>query len=127
MADESLLKRLNYEYPFFESYLEPNGALNMDRACHACFYYGMLAAKAIATIGDSNESQVILYKVGDTPPPWMEANLANIARGVATMYALNSPEDFLKYRAEAWAQAKMLGVTIPKFVFRVAPDTIIKH
>lgn len=127
MGDDSLQRRINYEYPFFESYLEPNGALNLDPACHACFYYGMLAAKAISMIGDSNESQMILYKVGETPPPWMEANLGNIARGVATMYALNSPEDFLKFRAEAWAQAKMLGVEIPEYVFRVSPDTIIKH
>lgn len=124
MADQPTI---SYEYPFFESYIEPNGALNIQPACHACFYYGMLAAKAIAMIGTSNESQIIVYKVGDTPPEWMTANLGNIARGVATMYALNSPEDFLKFRAEAWAQAKMLGVDIPEYVFRVAPDTIIQH
>lgn len=127
MVDESLQRRIVYDFPFFESYVEPNGALTIDPACHACFYYGMLAAKAIDMIGPSNESQVILYKVGDTPPPWMEANLANIARGVAAMYALKSPDDFLNYRANAWAQAKMLGVEIPEFVFRVAPHTIIAH
>lgn len=127
MTDESLQKRIVYEYPFFESYLEPNGALNIIPACHACFYYGMLAAKAIAMIGDSNESQILVYKVGDTPPPWMEANLGNIARGVAMMYALDSPEDFLKFKSEAWAQAKLLGVEIPAYVFNVSPATVIKH
>jgi hypothetical protein len=127
MADESLVKRIAYEYPYFESYLEPKGALKIDKECHACFYYGMLAHKAIAMIGDSNESQVIVYKVGDTPPPWMEANLGNIARGVAMMYALESPDKFLPFKKEAWAQAKMLGVEIPAYVFNVAPDTVIKH
>lgn len=118
---------IEYEYPFFESYLEPNGALGIDRACHACFYYGMLATKAIDMIGTSNESQIILYKVGETPPEWLTANLGNIARGVALMYALESPEDFLKYKREAWLQAKMLGVEIPEVVFRVAPHTVIQH
>jgi hypothetical protein len=127
MGDESLQKRIAYEYPIFENYLEPNGALTLDPACHACFYYGMLAAKALDVIGTSNESQMILYKVGETPAEWMTANLGNIARGVAQMYALESPEVFLKYRKEAWLQASMLGVNIPEYVFRVGPGTVIAH
>jgi hypothetical protein len=112
---------LQYEYPYFESYLEPNGALKIDRACHACLYYAMLATKAIQLHGDGMDSQTIVYKVGDTPPPWFEANLANIAKGVAILYALESPEVFLAYKKEAWYQAKMLGVDVPEIVFRVAP------
>lgn len=127
MTDESLERRINYEYPFFESYVEPNGALTIDRACHACFYYAMLATKAIGMIGDSNESQIILYKVGDTPPPWLTANLGNIAKSVALIYALDSPEDFLKFKARAWMQGKLLGVEMPDVIFRAAPDTVIQH
>ncbi|MGL5935905.1 MAG: hypothetical protein ACRCZI_09825 [Cetobacterium sp.] len=125
MGDDSLTKRLSYEYPFFESYLEPNGALTLDPACHACFYYGMLAAKAIQLQGTGINSQIIEYKVGDAPPPWFEANLANIARGVALMYALENPDAFLQYKKEAWIQAMFLGVEIPEIVFRVSPGIIV--
>lgn len=122
MADQPTI---TYEYPFFEIYLEPKGALTLDPACHACFYYGMLAAKAIALQGDGMDSQMIVYKVGETPPPWFEANLQQIAKGVALMYALESPDSFLPFRKEAWAQAKMLGVEIPEIVFRVRPGLVI--
>jgi hypothetical protein len=122
MADQPTI---SYEFPYFECYLEPNGALKLDVACHACFYYGMLAAKAIQLQGSGIESQVIVYKVGDTPPPWFEANLANIAKGVATMYALENPDSFLMFKKEAWAQAKMIGVEIPEIVFRVRPGLVI--
>lgn len=119
--------KIEYQYPYFESYLQPNGALLVDRACHACFYYGMLAARSLAAIGESNESQVLLYKVGDTPPDWLEANLGNIAKGVAALYVLESPDDFLRFRREAWAQMSALGVEVPEYVFRVVPGKIVAH
>lgn len=121
MADESLKRRIIYEYPFYESYLEPNGALKMDPACHACFYYAMLATKALALQGNSIESQTILYKVGDTPPPWFFANLEQIARSVATIYALESPDNFLNYKKEVWTQGQMIGVDMDPIIFEIAP------
>lgn len=122
MADQP---SITYEYPYFECYLEPNGALKIDRACHACFYYAMLAAKAIQLQGDGIESQTIIYKVGDTPPPWFEANLANLAKSVAIMYALENPDSFMNYKKEAWYQAQQLGVDVPEYVFNVRPGFIV--
>ena len=116
---------IEYEYPYFDSYLEPHGVLKIDRACHACFYYGMLAAKAIQLQGDGMDSQTIVYKVGDTPPPWYEARLDNLARSVAILYALESPDVFLAYKREAWVQAMQLGYNIPEIVFRVRPGIVI--
>lgn len=118
MADESLEKRLNYEYPFFEEYLQPKGALTIDRACHACFYYAMLAWKARGNAGPI-DSQIIQYKVGEAIPAWRESRDAEIAQSVAIIYALESPEKFLEYKKEAWHQARLLGVTLPADIFRV--------
>ena len=30
--------KLAYEYPWFADYLEPNGALNLDRRSHGCLH-----------------------------------------------------------------------------------------
>jgi len=122
MTDESLLKRIAYEYPYFEEYLEPHGALTIERECHACFYYGMLAHKARLMAGSGPESQTIVYKVGDTLPTWLTPRDAEIARSVALMYVLDSPEQFLRFKKNAWVQAKMLGVEIDPVVFEVTPD-----
>lgn len=117
--------RLVYEYPYFVTHLAPNGFLTVAKECHACFYYGMLANQAIALQGKGPESQTIVYKVGDTPPPWFDALLPNIARSVAIIYGLESPDSFLPYKKEAWAQAKSLGFDIPEIVFRVRPGIIV--
>ncbi len=124
MVDESLLKRLNYEYPFFEDYLEPKGALTINRECHACFYYAMLAWKARGNAGDI-ENQIIEYKVGEEIPLWREARDSEIAESVALIYGLESPDKFLIYKKRAWAQAKQLGITLPSDIFDVKPKRII--
>lgn len=120
MADESLIRRIVYEYPYFEIYLEPHGALKIDRECHACFYYGMLAHQArLAASG----TQMLLYEVGHTPPDWLIPQDAAIAKSVALIYALESPDNFLQFKKEAWLQAKMLGHELDPAIFRVTPAT----
>ena len=44
--DESLIKKVVYEYPIFEDMIEPKGALSINRECHACFYYTMVWQRA---------------------------------------------------------------------------------
>lgn len=119
--------KIQYNYPMFEDFIEPKGALTLDKRCHACFYYGMLAAKARYLAGDGPESQIISYKVGDTPPEWMESRDVELARSIAILYGLESPDDFLRFRKEAWAQAALLGIDIPEVVFRVSPGKSSKH
>jgi hypothetical protein len=123
MADDSLLGRLAYEFPYFEDYLEPKGALKLDRACHACFYYGMLATKARGNAGPI-ETQIIQYKVGEQIPDWREPRDLEIARSVAILYGLESPDEFLKYKKEAWYQAKLLGVELDPTIFEISPRII---
>lgn len=118
--DESLIRKLNYEYPFFEDMVEPHGALSINRECHACFYYAMLAHKARGNAGPI-ETQIIEYKVGETPPLWREQRDSELAYSVALIYGLENPDKFLIYKKRAWAQAKMLGVDLDPAIFNVAP------
>lgn len=106
--------KINYEYPFFADYIEPKGALAINKESHACFYYVMLAMKARALVGSGIDSQIIEYEVGTTPPAWMESRDEELARSVALVYGLESPDDFLKrpWKARAWAQAKELGLDV---------------
>ena len=120
------LKDIHYSYPFFEDQLEPKGALAINKESHACFYYLMLAVKARAVAGKGIESQTIIYKVGETPPEWMEPRDEEIAKSVAIIYGLESPEDFLKeeWKRRAWVEATSLGIDkhVAEEVLRVRPS-----
>jgi hypothetical protein len=120
VVDDSLNKRLNYEYPFFEDMVEPHGALTINKECHACFYYAMLAYKARGNAGPI-ETQIIEYKVGEAIPLWREQRDSEIAQSVAIIYGLESPDKFLIYKKRAWAQGNLLGINFPEEIFRVAP------
>lgn len=118
---------ISYNYPIFEDYIAPKGALTLDKRCHACFWYGMLAQRARAAVGSGIDSQIIEYKVGELPPEWMESRDEEIARSVAIIYGLESPDEFLVYKKEAWAQAYLLGITIDEQVFLVRPGVARLH
>lgn len=120
MTDESLARRLVYDYPYYADLVEPHGALTVDRRSHACFYYGMLATQARGKAG-AIETQIIEYKVGDVAPDWNEERDLELARSVATIYQLESPEEFLAFRRQAWAQASAMGYFIDPKVFQVSP------
>lgn len=120
---------IQYEYPFFEDYLEPKGALAINKECHACFYYAMLAAKARGLVGSGIDSQIITYRVGDQPPEWMESRDEELARSVALIYGLESPDSFLKrpWKQRAWAQAKALGIDLDPAILEVRPGAPKLH
>ena len=115
--------KINYEYPYFENYVEPKGALTVDARSHACFYYLMLALKARAIAGHGIEGQIIEYKVGETPPEWMESRDEELARSVAIVYGLKDPDEFLRFRSNAWAQAVGLGIDgrVAEDILKVSP------
>lgn len=115
------IKNIQYEYPYYVDYIRPHGVLTSDIACHACFHYGMLAGKARALAGTGIESQIIEYKVCGEIPEWYESRDEEIAKSVAILYQLESPDEFLRYKAEAWAQAKTLGVELDAEIFNVKP------
>lgn len=114
---------LNYEYPFFNDFVEPNGALTLDKRSHACFYYMQLAMRARHLAGDGIDSQIIQYEVGGEIPLWYKPMDVELAKSVAIIYGLESPDEFLKFKKEAWTQAThFLGLTVDLAIFDVDPS-----
>lgn len=73
---------------FFEDYLPPNGFLDRDPACHALFYYNLIARKAY----EETEKDVIVLEGEDDP----QNNYKQQFTSVATMYGV-SPERMIKF------------------------------
>lgn len=115
--------KISYQYPMFDEYVEPRGALAINKESHACFYYLVLAMKARAVAGKGIDSQIIEYEVGHAAPLWMESRDEEIARSVALIYGLESPEAFLKtpWKKRAWAQAEALGMQPDVEILNVRP------
>lgn len=120
--DSKLNKHLHYEYPYFEDMVEPKGALTLDKRSHACWYYTKLAMRARALFAGGIENQIIQYRVGDTPAGWHESRDEEIARSVAIIYGLESPDEFLKFKKQAWTQAEVfLGLKVDITIYDVRP------
>lgn len=122
-SDGRVSLKLHYEYPFFEDFVEPNGALTLDKRSHACFYYTRLAMRARYLHAGGIENQIIEVKVGDeNDTHWHESRDEEIARSVAIIYGLESPDEFLKFKAQAWAQAvHFLGLPVDERIYDVRP------
>lgn len=127
-SDGRVSLNLHYDYPFFEDLVEPNGALTLDRRSHACWYYTKLAMRARAIHAGGIENQQIVYKVGETPPNWHESRDEEIARSVAIIYGLESPDEFLKFKKQAWTQAKIFfGLEVDLSIYDVRPGVARKQ
>jgi hypothetical protein len=81
----------------FADQVEPKGRLVDEKGCHACWYYFMLAYSNWKEVGTGPESQIIVVDEGLETPLWMEHRYHNIAKAVAMIYGLESPDDFLKF------------------------------
>ncbi len=121
--DSKLNVHLHYEYPFFVDFVEPNGALTMDKRSHACFYYTKLAMRARALYAGGIDNQIITVKVGEEHlTHWHESRDEEIARSVAIIYGLESPDEFLKFKKAAWTQAvHFLGLPVDESIYSVRP------
>lgn len=118
--------RVLYEYPMFTDLIEPNGALTLDKRSHACWDYTRKAMRARELHAGGIENQVIQYKVGSSiseMPNWHESRDEEIARSVALIYGLESPEEFLadEWKRRAWYQAKLLGLHVEESIYDVRP------
>lgn len=130
MTRDGRIGNLNYQYPFFEDLVEPNGALTLDRRSHACWYYTVLAMRARGLHAGGIENQIIQVRVGDeNDTHWHESRDEEIARSVAIIYGLKSPDEFLKteWKKRAWATAQSLGLTINLGIYEVRPGVRRLH
>lgn len=117
-------KHIHYDRPFYELWVQPKGYLTLDLRSHACMHYVLHAAKARHIAGKGSDSQIIQYEVGGEVPDWMESRDVEIARSTAIIYGLESPDEFLKFKKEAWAQAVAIGITAESAtaILEVTPD-----
>ena len=101
MAKPSTIERklgnMRVNVPYFADQIEPKGRLLPQPECQACWYYFMLAHQAALGVGSGPESQVIVVDDSLETPLWMEHRYHQIARTVAMIYGLESPDSFLPY------------------------------
>ncbi len=93
----------------FRDQIEPKGRLVIAKECHACWYYFMLAYSSWESAGDGPESQIITVDPALQTPEWMERRFDQIARTVAMIYQLDSPEAFLPYFPIVEREAKRMS------------------
>ena len=106
------MTEFNFTYPMFYEQIEPRGRLVLDKACHACWHYYMLADKNRVKVGRGIDDQIIVIEEGEYAPDWMDKRYHQIAKTVAMIYGLESPEDFLPYFPLVEAEARRLGYTV---------------
>jgi hypothetical protein len=107
------MKELKFNYPFFTDQVEPKGRLLIDKRCHACWFYFMLATKNKNVVGKGPEDQIIEVDPGLETPLWMDLRYDQIARSVAMIYSLESPDEFLPYFEIVEKEANRLGFEVP--------------
>jgi hypothetical protein len=116
MVDPTRKGALAYEFPIFVDQIEPEGFLNNEAGSHACWYYFCLAMANKQQVGDGPKTQIILE--GEL---WQSTRYENIARGVAAMYGMESPSEFLKFMDLVKKEARRVGTEVPGEIEHVFP------
>ncbi len=98
---------LGLNHFIFKDLMDPakGGLLSIDKREHACWYYYLIAMKAMMKTGKSTDDQ-ILYDDQE----WRTNRFASQARSVATLYKLDSPDEFLKCFPLINRQCAILGL-----------------
>ena len=110
---------LHYDRPIFPDHTFPKGLLIRDEACQACWFYAMLAFKNYMQYAGGHENKIITVNAYDNEfLPWNEIRFANIARSVAIIYGLESPDVFLRYADVVQREAARLHIELPEEVWR---------
>ena len=111
-----------YLYPWFESQLPPTGFLLPIKACHACWFYYLLADKASVTMDQPIHLQILEHgsdvsNLSKDYPLWTEPMYFQQARAVAMIYQLNSPTEFLAFWPQVTLEAARIGTPAPQFKY----------
>ena len=111
-------------FPYFVSQVKSaGGLLTDDAACHACWYYYVIAHDAYVKVGKGPESQTLVYDVDKVSadskemPLWMDKHYAQQARSVAMLYGLNSPDEMFAFWPVVMKEAMRLGMPNPEFEY----------
>jgi len=112
----------------FVDQMTPKGFLTKDDACHACWYYYILAENGRAAWAGGPENQILEHDatgVIDATSPewplWMDRHYGQQARSVAFLYALDSPERMWKFWPNVSMEARRLNMPVPRDEYKNPP------
>jgi hypothetical protein len=91
--------KINFTYFRFPDHTQPAGALSFDKRSQACWYFYLQAQKMKENVGKSTEDQFGILE-GEL---WMDTHYVTLARSVALIYGLESPDEF----AKAWDEVRV--------------------
>lgn len=104
-----------FKYPDLTS---PKGCLSPDMRAQACWYFYTLAQQIYEKVGKCTEDQFGLLE-GNL---WMSKHYVQLARAIAAIYGLTSPDEFAKAWDQVAMQAMVLGLPEPNGEYtRLAP------
>lgn len=108
---------IKFTMPIFQQYLAPEGFLVRDKACHALFYYYLIAHNTYET----HIKDVIVYE-GDPDPQY---NFKQMFSSAAACYGVQ-PEQMVQFWRNVDMQCDLLGLPIlpdeERFRFNRTPE-----
>ncbi len=110
----------------FIDQMAPEGFLTADDACHACWYYYIIAENGRAAYAGGAENQIIEHKTGlSAMDPeyglWMDKHYSKQAKSVALLYGLESPEMMWRFWPNVGLEANRLSMPAPKDEYKNPP------
>lgn len=112
--------RINFEYHVYPEHTVPRGALPNERGAQACWFFYTRAQQMKEAVGESTADQILLE--GEL---WMDKRYEQLARSVALMYQLESPDEFAKFWQYVKQEAWVCGLPIPADEYtRLAPGIV---
>lgn len=114
----TLLVFTPHKYP---THTVPFGALPRDMRAQACWFFYVRAQAIKERVGKGPEDQILLE--GEL---WMDKHYVQLARTVALIYGLESPDEFAKFWQYVQQEAWVCGLPTPAQEYmRLAPGLII--
>lgn len=101
---------IRYTPILFPDHTSPDGALSKDMRAQACWYFYLQAQKMKEVVGDDLEDQRFRLLDGEL---WMDTHYQQLAKTVALMYQLESPDEFAKAWDEVREEAAACGLPEP--------------
>ena len=112
-----------FKYP---DLTEPLGRLPNDKRAQACWYFYTIAEKSRQMIGHGDLGQGTAQFGLLDDHLWMDKRYVDQARAVATLYGLDSPDEFAKFWPYVQSQAADMGYPEPAPEYtRLEPRRII--
>lgn len=113
--------KANFTPPIFPDHTTPKGALPREMGAQACWYFYLMAQKQKERVGKSTEDQFGLLETDR----WMDKHYVQLARTIATVYGLESPDEFAKFWTYVKQEAWICGLPIPADEYtRLAPGVV---